>query len=177
MAFLKSLFPALFFRWLHWYCAAAPAAMRITATKVVRCAFCKHATSITVNQWNFRYDTSFLCGTASNAIMDSEKNAFTFFGPSACTPGTGLIMTAFFSAETFDGDRAGITTNRVTLQYYDNTGPGNIFQSGADTRLVLTINQYEQQSRHAIGQFSSTALTAGGNVVAINAGNFKSHFD
>ncbi|HUP11990.1 MAG TPA: hypothetical protein VM187_07260, partial [Niastella sp.] len=106
------------------------------------CAACKYATSITLGQWNFQYDTSFLCGTVTNAVMSPEKNAFTFFGPSDCTPGTGLIITAYFDPVTFDNDRAGVQSNRVSLRYYDNNNTTDIFSPGAQTQFSITINQF-----------------------------------
>lgn len=140
------------------------------------CPYCKYATSLSLGQWNFRYDTLFFCGDVSNAVMTPEKGAFTFFGPSSCTPGTGLIITAYYEPTTFTGDRSGITSNQVTMQYYDNNGPKDIFNSGPETQFTITVNQFEQQSGIAIGKFSGTVVTARGKIVSIHSGNFKIQF-
>lgn len=148
-----------------------------TALIFAPCVYCKYATSLSLGQWNFRYDTSFFCGDVTNAVMSPERNALTFFGPSACTPGTGLIITAYFDPVTFDGDRAGVTTKRITFQYYDNNSVKDIFGPGPATQFSITINQFEQQSGIAIGNFSGTVLTARGKPASISAGNFKIKFD
>jgi hypothetical protein len=147
-----------------------------TAFAFPDCNFCKYATSLTQDQWNFRYDTNFLCGTVTNAVMTPDKNAFTFFGPSSCTEGTGLIITAFFET-TFDGDRAGVVSNQVTMQYYNNNNGGkDIFVSGPGTKFSITINQFLINDRTAIGRFNGTVLTSTGEIVPINSGNFKIQF-
>jgi hypothetical protein len=144
-----------------------------TAFLFAPCPVCKHANPLLSGQWRFRYDTSFLCGNVTNAVMNPERDAFTFFGPSACTPGTGLIITAYFKPVTFDNDRVDITSTRVTFQYYDNNGPQDIFRSSAATQASITINQYEHSSRIATGRFSGTVLTGQQTVISINEGDFN----
>ncbi len=147
--------------------------MADTALTLPQCLFCKYATSLRKNQWNFRVDTLFFCGAVTNGVLSPEKNALTFFGPSSCNAQTGLIITAYFDQVTFDADRAGITSTRVTMQYYDNAGGKDIFLSGSGTLFNITINQFEARSATAIGRFNGTVLARNGQVVPITEGNFK----
>ncbi len=91
------------------------------------CAGCKSMDDFTLSTWNFKYDTSLLCGTVTNAVITPERNGFTFFGPSVCSADTGLVMTVFLDAKALDRDRSNITTNNVIFQYYDNTTFFDIF--------------------------------------------------
>jgi hypothetical protein len=140
------------------------------------CNVCKHATSLSTGQWNFKYDTSFLCGTVTNVVMTPDKTAFTFFGPSSCTVGTGLIITASFDQLSLDRDLAGVMSRQVTMQYYNNNGGKDIFISGPGTKFSITINQFDSRTGVAIGQFNGTVLTANDQLATITAGNFKIQF-
>ena len=140
------------------------------------CAICKSATPIMTGQWNFKYDTSFLCGSVTNVVMTPDKTAFTFFGPSACTVGTGLIITASFDQLSLDHDLSNVMSRQVIMQYYNNNGGKDIFISGPGTKFSITILQFDSRTGVAIGQFNGTVLTANGQLATINAGNFKIQF-
>src|SRR5947209_7622391 len=69
----------------------------LPVASVVHCSLCKPNDPVRSMQWHFMYEgVSALCGPVTKAVLSPEKNAMTFFGPSACTIDTGLIMTAFF---------------------------------------------------------------------------------
>src|SRR5882724_966529 len=57
------------------------------------CPGCDGQDNFLLSTWNFKYDTSFICGNITRAINSPDHSAFTFFGPSACSLDTGIIMT------------------------------------------------------------------------------------
>jgi hypothetical protein len=139
------------------------------------CASCTPAPP-GLKQWSFRYDTLLFCGEVTNSVMNPERTAFTFFGPSACTPGTGLIITAYFNAVPFDTDTGSRTATRASLQYYDNNRSRDLFVTNAFSQFRLTIDTFQQQTGTAIGRFSGTVLTSTGEAAIIQSGAFHIQF-
>ena len=140
------------------------------------CSACYSMAPIANAQWNFNNNGSFLCGNLTNAIMNSEKNAFTFFGPSACSSDTGLIITAYFEAEAFVTDAFNKTTNRVHFEYYDNTIESDLLESNMTYQFSLTIDSFLYQTRVAKGRFSGFVVTRDGKITYINDGKFNLKF-
>ena len=126
--------------------------------------------------WNFKFDTSLLCGNVTNAVITPERDGFTFFGPSTCSIDTGLVMTVFLnSANALVEDKTNIMTNSVSLQYYDNTTHTDIFISRRPS-ISFAIDSYNHSSGIAKGKFSGIVKTKDSTPVAIMAGNFAIQF-
>lgn len=125
--------------------------------------------------WHFRYDTFLLCGNITAAIISPGKDAFTFFGPSACSWDTGLVMTVYLNQK-LDRDLVNVYSSKALFQYYDNaTGP-DIFISNQVNRVELFMNSYDHTTGIAKGIFSGVVLTNQNNVAAINQGSFVIKF-
>src|SRR3954468_14607384 len=75
------------------------------------CSLCNPNDLVKSMHWQFMTGPSAMCGPVTNALLSRDKKALTFFGPSACTIDTGLIMTAFFDTP-LDGDRAEVVATR-----------------------------------------------------------------
>lgn len=144
-----------------------------TASLLETCPYCEYATSITLGQWQVFFDSTFLCGKNINASLNGDKTTFSLYGPSACVANAALIINADFSPVTFDSDRAGLTTTRVSCRYYDSRSPTDVFTTDATHHVTLTINQYQAQSGTAIGQFQGKVVTSTGKVVPVSTGMFK----
>jgi len=142
---------------------------------IIKCDLCSPNDQVAYMQWHFMCDSSALCGSVTKAVMSPERTAITFFGPSACSADTGLIMTAFFDAP-LDGDRSNVKASRAVLQYYNKNAADNVFQSEPPHPFTLTIDQYTDASRIATGHFSGYAYTPAGKEVAVNAGTFYIYF-
>ena len=139
------------------------------------CEGCRGPDDFVLTGWNFKYDTSLLCGSVTNAVITPERNGFTFFGPSACSTDTGLVMTVFLDSEALDRDKSNITTNNVIFQYYDNTTHLDIFISNRHS-VSFTIDTYEHATGIAKGGFSGNVNTKDSTVAAIMEGKFKIKF-
>ncbi len=139
------------------------------------CDACNGQSGYILSTWNFKYDTSFFCGSITRAIINIDKNAFTFFGPSACSRDTGLIMTIYLD-NPLTGDAEDITTSHAYFQYYNNNGIQDIFDSLDSIPFTLTIEKYTKSTGIATGYFSGTAKTDRNTTAKIQEGKFMIQF-
>ncbi len=147
------------------------------AIKFPVCAECENTSEPLLSTWDFKYDGSFLCGNTTRAIISPEQTGFTFFGPSACSIDTGLVMTVYLSNDTLNGDKSNITSTQVIFEYYDNVTLSDIFMTNKLGTFSLTIDKYEYSTRIVEGRFSGSVPAKNGVEVAINNGRFKIKFD
>ena len=125
--------------------------------------------------WQFMTGPSAMCGPVTNALLSRDKKALTFFGPSACTIDTGLIMTAFFDTP-LDGDRAEVVATRAVLQYYNKNAAEDVFRSDPNHRFTFIIIQYTEATQTATGQFRGYAYTPNSTAILVESGTFNIHF-
>ncbi|HEU0110817.1 MAG TPA: hypothetical protein VFQ73_08075 [Flavisolibacter sp.] len=136
------------------------------------CEECDSTATITDWKWHFKSTNNFLCGEVDTAIINPERTVFTFFGPSACSDDTGIVMSVFFDPVKFDRDHYNITTNRVAFYYYDNVGATHIFINDQAINFSVTIGNYIHQTRTAIGTFSGQVLKTNGELTTVHSGKF-----
>ncbi|QEC69949.1 hypothetical protein FRZ67_22595 [Panacibacter ginsenosidivorans] len=141
------------------------------------CSQCKYWDNTLPSTWSFNYDTSLLCGNMTNGIIAPDRSGFTFFGPSACSPDTGIVITAYLSSALLTSDRSNITTNQVIFEYYDNVTLTDIFATGKLGTFSLTIDTYEYSTGMAKGRFSGYVPTKTGDTVLIKNGKFQVKFN
>lgn len=136
------------------------------------CDACKVRSEPVLSTWGFKYDTSFLCGNITSAILSPERTAFTFFGPSACSLDTGLVMTVYLNKQ-LDRDLNNVYAVKALFQYYDNaTGP-NIFLSDQVNKIDLMITSYDYETGIAKGIFSGISGTHQNGTATIKDGSFQ----
>ena len=148
-----------------------------TVDKIIfpTCSACNGKDDYLLSTWNFKSDTSFLCGNVTRAIITPDHNAFTFFGPSACSADTGLIMTVYLSTP-LNGDISNISAQYVVFQYYNNTGTQDIFDSFQLVPFSLTIDTYTQATGIAKGHFGGYVDTDRHTTAQIQDGKFEIQF-
>ena len=139
------------------------------------CALCAPNDPVKSMHWQFKYGASAMCGPVTNALLSRDKKALTFFGPSACTIDTGLIMTAFFDTP-LDGDRAEVLATRAVLQYYNKNAAEDVFRSDPNHRFTFLIVQYTEATQTATGQFKGYAYTPDSTAILVDSGTFNIHF-
>ena len=137
------------------------------------CALCNVNEVLQLGKWNCKTGNSYLCGNITDGIITSDKTAFTFFGPSACSLDTGLVITAYLHPVQLTTDMFNITTNKVTFYYYDRNAPSHIFISGSTSNFTLTITSYIYATGIATGTFSGGTVRRNGQTTMINEGKFK----
>ena len=138
------------------------------------CSSCRVSDDLLLSKWNFKTGNSFLCGDVdkAGAGIDAEKKAFTFFGPSACSLDTGLVMTVYLPI-TLDEDRFNITTTKAAFFYYDHHATKDILISQPATLFSVTIQSFIYATGIATGTFKGTVFKPNGDMVFIDEGKFK----
>lgn len=139
------------------------------------CSACNGQPGYILGTWNFKYDTSFFCGSVTRSVMNVEKTAFTFFGPSACSLDTGLIMTVYLD-NPLEEDEVNITASHAYFQYYNNKGTQDIFDSSDSIPITLTIEKYTLLTGIATGHFSGLAKSDRNTKIKIQEGKFMIQF-
>src|SRR3954462_8932421 len=108
-----------------------------------QCALCNPSDSLKLGQWSFKTRDVYMCGTFSNSgFFDGpDKTAFTFFGPSACSDDTGVVVSVYLPVP-LDGDRYDITTTKNAFYYYNHKDTADIFQTHASSVFSVTVQSY-----------------------------------
>lgn len=96
----------------------------------------------------------------------------TFFGPSACSIDTDLVISAYFPV-TLDADRFNITATITAFYYYDHNAPEDIMDSRPGEAFSVTIGSFIYATGIATGTFSGTVFKANGDSVFVHDGKYK----
>lgn len=136
------------------------------------CSLCDPAKQLQVSEWSFRIDTSVVCGIVDTAIINFERTAFTFFGPSSCAGDTGLIFTVYLDPFVLDKDTYNFTVPYASFYYY-RTGYPNLLANRTDQSFTFTITSYIHATRIATGVFSGTAYRPDARPAVVHTGKFK----
>ncbi len=123
-------------------------------------------------KWSFYNDSSFSCGMIDTAIVNQERTAFTFFGPSACSKDTGMIIDVFLGGAALDRDLYNVTSKEGGFYYYDHVGPSYVFISHV-ANFKIVIDSYIHQTHLATGTFSGTVYKTNGAPTLITSGKFE----
>jgi hypothetical protein len=113
-----------------------------------------------------------LCGKVDTTIINAEKNALTFFGPSICAKDSGIIFTVYLKSNVLNKDILNLDASHAIFYYYDSYGP-YVLMSHYDQPFKLTINSYVNATGIAIGTFSGIGFLADGTWIEIREGKFK----
>lgn len=136
------------------------------------CPYCPGNETFIENKWSLRDDTLLRCGIVDTAIVNPQRTGFTFYGPSACSADTGIVMTIILDT-VLNRDLADIRSRYAAFYYYDNVGQTYIYMSTQQNPFTVIIDSYDHQTRLASGTFSGLAFrtTVGGTF--IKSGKFK----
>ncbi len=144
----------------------------VPVNNIPGCTTCNVGDELLLGKWNFKTGNSFLCGSITAAGMIAEKTAFTFFGPSACSNDTGLVMTIYLPVS-LDRDRFNIPISKAAFYYYDNNSTKDILISLPAAPFSATIKSFIFETGIATGTFSGTVFKANGDTAFVNEGNYK----
>jgi hypothetical protein len=140
-----------------------------------QCSLCKASDELLLSRWSFKTGNSFICGVVNNAGagIDPEKKAFTFFGPSACSNDTGLVMTVYVPV-VLNRDRFNVKASRVAFYYYDNNATKDIFISlPTSAPFFLNLESFIYATGIASGTFGGIVYKPNGDTASIYDGKFK----
>ncbi len=147
-----------------------------TATTTIilpQCAFCNSVKPVSQGEWNFKTGDAFLCGTFTNSgfFAGDKKTAFTFFGPSACSVDTGIVVSVYLPVP-LDQDRYNITASGTAFYYYDHNSVNNILESNSTSSFTVTVQSFIYATGIVTGTFSGGAYTPDGKLVYVSDGHF-----
>ena len=145
-----------------------------TPAVVASCHACK-TTTLPDSSWRLTFDGVVYCGVVDKAIITPERTAFTFFGPSFCSPDSGFVASVAIENGRLDSDKTGVWA-RLGCYYYDNINQTYLFMSEPSKPLRLTIARYEHQTRTATGTFSGVITDANGVMREVKKGEFHFRF-
>lgn len=132
------------------------------------CNFCKVDTFGTaVDTWTLDVNTTKTCGRFTRTVLAPDKDAFTFFGPSACSIDSGLILNSFWSPLVFNQDYTNISTQRSAFYYYDNIGNKYVLQEKLGTPFTIVIEKFTYLTGIATGYCFGDVITSTGETVPV----------
>jgi len=140
-----------------------------------QCSLCKATDNLLLGKWNFKTGNSFICGIVDGSGFiggNSDKRIFTFFGPSACSIDTGLVMTIYLPIS-LDYDMYDVYISQAAFYYYDHNAPKDIFISLSAAQFSATIKSYISATGIATGTFSGTVFKPNGDTAFVTDGNYK----
>lgn len=136
------------------------------------CAACTGADNYIESKWSFYNDQSFYCGKIDTAICIPDRDAFTFFGPYACSKDSGFVITISIQPHFLNKDIYNLTTYDVGCYYYDNIGRTHPFISQRGYTFTVNIDSYIHQTRMMTGRFGGIVFKPNGDATSIS-GKFK----
>lgn len=140
------------------------------------CKACEIVDTSSLAKWRFTSGSASLCGLVTKGVASPDRTAMTFFGPSACSIDSGLIITAYFNSEVFDRDRSNLTASFAAMEYYDNTTGFDVLKSSPSTILSLNITAYNHLNKTATGTFSGWVIDKNGAATRVDNGQFRIKF-
>jgi hypothetical protein len=142
-------------------------------TSFPQCSLCDPSSPVTLGHWSFKTGNAYQCGTFTNSGFFSgfEKTNFTFFGPSACSIDTGIVVSVYLPVA-LDRDQFNLTTEQAAFYYYDHNAPADIFQSNHTAIFSVTVQSFIYATGIATGTFSGTVFTASGDTAYITEGQY-----
>lgn len=128
---------------------------------------------VELGQWSLKAQQSQACGIIDTAIINPERTAFTFYGPSACSADTGMVLTVYMENRVLNQDISNITINRSSFYFFDRVTPSDIYMSRQTVVFPVHIDWYDHQTKIISGSFSGTVFRGNGSPASISAGKFK----
>ena len=150
-----------------------PADSSLPPATFPQCSLCRSSDSLRLGQWSFTTGNAYLCGTFSNSgfFSGTGRTSFTFFGPSACSVDTGIVVSVYLPVP-LDQDRFNVVTANTAFYYYDHNGTHDIFQSRPAFGFSVTVESYIRATNIVTGAFEGTVVKANGDTAYIADGRF-----
>jgi hypothetical protein len=154
--------------------SSIPPVVPPTGVALPECSFCNSdRDNYEERRWSFKVGNSLQCGTMDTALVNPERDAFTFFGPSSCSPTTGMVITVYLENNSLDKDQHGTVLSKVVFTYAKRGLPKYLLSTQRGSLFYLTIENYDHQTKMATGTFNGEVLAADGTFLQVNSGKFK----
>ena len=138
-----------------------------------QCSLCNPSDPIVLGHWSFKTGNVYQCGTFTNSgfFNGQSKTDFTFFGPSACSIDTGIVVSVYLPVA-LNRDQFNLTTQQTAFYYYDHHATADIYQSRHTAVFSVTVQSFIYATGIATGTFSGTVFAANGDSATITEGRF-----
>lgn len=139
------------------------------------CSLCRPTDQTALGSWNFISGNSYLCGTTTNSgfMGGYTRTEFTFFGPSACSIDTGIVVSVSLPVP-LDRDRHNIVSNQSAFYYYDHKSAYDIFDSDPmRAAFTVTVQSYTYSTGVTIGSFYGTVFKPNGDTAYVASGRYR----
>lgn len=145
-----------------------------TGTNLPECSFCNsNRDNYEEKRWSFKIGDSLQCGPMDTAILAPGRDAFTFFGPSSCSPITGMVVTVYLDNNILNKDQRNLVLTKVIFTYHTLGLPKYLLSTQRGSLFYLTITSYDHQTKMTTGTFNGEVLSADGTLLQVNSGKFK----
>jgi len=145
-----------------------------TGVDLPECSFCNSDRDDYVERrWSFKVGDTLQCGTMDTAILTPGRDAFTFFGPSSCSPITSMVMTVYLDNIILNKDQRDLVLTKVVFAYHTLGLPKYLLSTQRGSLFYLTIANYDHQTKMTTGTFNGEVLSADGTFLQVNSGKFK----
>jgi len=137
------------------------------------CNSCDPSSLITLGHWSFKTGNIFQCGTFTNSgfFNGFSKKNFTFFGPSACSIDTGIVVSVYLPIA-LDRDQFNVTTVQTAFYYYDHNASADILQSRPPYIFSVTVQSFIKATGIVTGTFRGTVFSPNGDSTHVTDGRF-----
>ncbi len=144
-----------------------------TPTPYLQCSLCNPSDPIVLGHWSFKTGNAYQCGTFTNSgfFNGQSKTDFTFFGPSACSVDTGIVVSVYLPVA-LDRDQFNLTTQQTAFYYYDHQATADIYDSRPTSVFSVTVQSFIYATGIVTGTFNGTVFTATGDSATITEGRF-----
>lgn len=132
------------------------------------CQSCTGEDKFKENRWSFTAGNSFECGIIDTGFTNSERTAFTFFGPSSCSEDTSMVVTAYMDTDTLNRNISGKNIDKIIFRYTKIGLPHYLLTTRQGTPFTLTINQYDHTSKMTIGTYQGHAYLPDGSTMMVS---------
>lgn len=136
------------------------------------CAACNSNQGSSLPQWKFKAGNWVVCGNADTAIALGNRTTFTFFGSSACSVDTGMVITVYLNGDTLNRDLQNIQAGSAAFYCYDRVTPSYIFMSQGSITFSVTIDRYTHSTGIVTGTFRGNVLRPSGAAASIDSGRY-----
>ena len=124
-------------------------------------------------RWSFKVGDVLQCGTMDTAHVTPDRDAFTFYGPSSCSPTTGMVITAYLDNYILNKDQRNLVITKVVFVYSTLGLPKYLLSTQRGSLFYLTIENYDHQTKMTTGTFYGEVLAADGTFLQVHSGKFK----
>jgi hypothetical protein len=137
------------------------------------CDACVGKDSYEELRWSFKAGNSFLCGIIDTAIVGPDRNVFTFYGPSACSTDTNLVISVFLESQKLDRSQQNMVIPNVIFFLAKAGAPQYLLVTHPDTPFTVTLNSYDHQTKMTTGTFSGYVYKPDGTTILVHSTKFK----